>query len=135
LDLILQETTLNKNKKEMQNMPPTERARIKDWSPLTLADIEALLGVVINMGLHTMIDLTDYFSQAWVNKMPFFSDVFPRDEFLLVLKPTHERMTTSGKMQKATQGRPSNGPPEERLIGDPHFIERKKKGVCCLNCV
>jgi hypothetical protein len=66
--------------------PPTKRARITDRSPPTLADIKAMLGVVINMGLHPMSDITDYFSQAWVNKMPFFSDVFPRDdEFLLWL--------------------------------------------------
>jgi hypothetical protein len=43
--------------------------------------MKTLLGVVINMGVHTMSDITDYFSQAWVNKMPFFLDVFPRDEF------------------------------------------------------
>jgi hypothetical protein len=84
LGLILQENTLHGNKRKMQNMPPTKRARITDWSPPTLADIKALLGVVINIGLHPMSDITDYFSQAWVNKMPFFSEVFPRDEFLLL---------------------------------------------------
>jgi hypothetical protein len=57
--------------------------------PRTLADIKALLGVVINMGLHPMSDITDYFSQAWVNKMPFFSDVFPRNEFLLLFWNLH----------------------------------------------
>jgi hypothetical protein len=57
--------------------------------PRTLADIKALLGVVINMGLHPMSDITDYFSQAWVNKMPFFSDVFPRNEFLLFFWNLH----------------------------------------------
>jgi hypothetical protein len=77
LKLILEETTLNGNKKKIQSMPP-----ITDWWPPTLADIKALLGVVINMGLHPMSDIT--ISQAWVIKMPFFSDVFPRDEFLLL---------------------------------------------------
>jgi hypothetical protein len=48
----------------MQNMPPTKRAKITDWSPPTLADIKALLSVVINMGLHPVSDITDYFSQA-----------------------------------------------------------------------
>jgi hypothetical protein len=43
LDLILRETTLHGNKRKMQNMPPTKRARITDWSPPTLTDIKALL--------------------------------------------------------------------------------------------
>jgi hypothetical protein len=49
----------------------------------TAADIKTLLGVVINMGLRPMSDIKDYrnFSQAWVNKMPLFSDVFWKDEF------------------------------------------------------
>jgi hypothetical protein len=33
LDLILHETTLNENKKIMQNMLPAKRARITDWLP------------------------------------------------------------------------------------------------------
>jgi hypothetical protein len=100
-DLILQETTLNGNKNKMQNMPPTKRARITDWSPPTLADIRALLGVVINMGLHPMSDITDYFSQTWVNKMPFFSDVFPRDEFLLLFWNLHfAHAEGQGKLKK-----------------------------------
>jgi hypothetical protein len=49
----------------------------------TLGDIKALLGIV-NIGLHLMSVITDYFSQAWVNKVPFISDVFPRDVFLLL---------------------------------------------------
>jgi hypothetical protein len=87
LDLILQETILNGNKKKkiQHALPsPTKRTRITDWSPPTLVDIKALLGVVINMSPHPMSDITDRFSQAWVNKMSFFSDVFPRVKFLLL---------------------------------------------------
>jgi hypothetical protein len=54
LKLILQETTLNGNKRKMQSMPPTKIARITDWSPPTLLDIKAVLGIVINMVLHPM---------------------------------------------------------------------------------
>jgi hypothetical protein len=42
-------------------------------------------------------------------------------------------MTTSGRKQKTKRGRPCSGPPEERLNGEPHFIERKEKGsVACV---
>jgi hypothetical protein len=89
LKLNLQETTLNGNKNKMQSVAPTKRARITDWSPPTLGDITALLGVVINVGLHPVSDITDSFSQAWVNKIPFFSDVFPWDAFLLLFWKVH----------------------------------------------
>jgi hypothetical protein len=36
------------------------------------------------MGLHSVPDVIDHFSQAWMNKMPFLLDVFPRDEFYLL---------------------------------------------------
>jgi hypothetical protein len=46
-------------------------------------------------------DDTAYFSQAWVNKMPFFSDVFPRDEFLLLFWNLHfAHAEGQGKLKK-----------------------------------
>jgi hypothetical protein len=38
----------------------------------------------------------------------------------------HEKIPTSGGLQKAKQGIPSSGPPEEMLNGEPHFIERNE---------
>jgi hypothetical protein len=39
----------------------------------------------------------------------------------------HEKMHTSGGLQKAKQGIPSSGSPEEMLNGEPYFIERNEK--------
>jgi hypothetical protein len=53
----------------------------------------------------------------------------------LVESLVHERMSTSGRLHKAKRGRPCSGPPEERLNGEPHFIERKEKGSsACVVC-
>lgn len=86
LDLTLHETTLDLNKQgggeAIWAPPPIRKARITNWSPPFPADMKARLGAAINAGLHPMSDITDY-SQGWVDKTPFFSDVFPRDEFLL----------------------------------------------------
>jgi hypothetical protein len=69
--------------------------------PPTIADIKALLGIVINMGLHPTPDITDYFSEVWVNKMPLFSDVFSRDEFLLLFWNLHfAHAEGQGKLKK-----------------------------------
>jgi hypothetical protein len=81
--------TLNGIKKKMQNVLCTKRARTTNRFSPTLADIQAVLGVMIIMDLHTMSDITDYLSQAWMNKMPFSSDVFPSDEFLLLFRNLH----------------------------------------------
>lgn len=72
------------NKKIMQNVPPTKNSRITDWSSPTLTDIKTVLGVEVNLGLHSKFDFTSYFSQAWVNKIPSFSSVYATDKFLLL---------------------------------------------------
>jgi hypothetical protein len=41
------------------------------------------------MGLHPLTDITDYFSNAWVTRIPFFSDVFIKDKFLLLVWNLH----------------------------------------------
>jgi hypothetical protein len=47
----------------------------------------------------------------------------------------HERTYTSGRMNKAKQGRRCSGPLEETLNGKPHFTDRKGKGSSiCVVC-
>jgi hypothetical protein len=41
-----------------------------------MANIKPLLGDFMGLGLHPVHDITDYFSQARVNKMPIFLDTF-----------------------------------------------------------
>lgn len=59
------------------------------WKECTMTDMKAIIGTVINMGLHPLSDITDYFSKDWVASVPFFSDVFARDEFLLLFWNLH----------------------------------------------
>jgi hypothetical protein len=59
LVLILYKTILNGNKKKIQNMHPTKRTTITDWSPPTLAGIKAMLGVVTNMSPHPASNIND----------------------------------------------------------------------------
>jgi hypothetical protein len=47
----------------------------------------------------------------------------------------HERMTSSGRMQKAKIGIPSSGPHDERLYGGPYLTDRKeKRSVISVTC-
>jgi hypothetical protein len=56
----------------MQSMLPTKRRGITDWLHRTLGDIKALLDVVINMGVHPMSDITDYFSPSMCEQNAIF---------------------------------------------------------------
>ncbi len=86
IELIMNET----NKYAGTKPRPFKRySRMQYWSDCTSDDIKALLGVVINMGLNPRADITDYYSQDWTQKMPFFSDVFSRDKFLLLFWNLH----------------------------------------------
>lgn len=56
------------------------------WQPgkTSLVDIKVMLGTVINMRLHLLADISDYFSNSWMNRTALFSDGFSRGEFLLL---------------------------------------------------
>jgi hypothetical protein len=72
LNLALQVAIPNGNKKKMQSMLPTKRARITDRLPPTIADMKALLGIVKIMGLHPMSDITDPFlKHGWTKCLSF----------------------------------------------------------------
>lgn len=82
------ETNKFANKKK-NNPNNSESCRIKKWNDCDLVSIRAFLGVIVNMGLNPKSDITDYFSNMWVRRYPFFRDVFTRDEFLLLFWNLH----------------------------------------------
>lgn len=90
IELIVDETNKYARTK---SRPVKKYSRMQHWSDCTREDIKALLGVVINMGLNPRPDITDYYSQDWTQKMSFFSDVFPRDKFLLLFWNLHFAMS------------------------------------------
>lgn len=84
IEMICDETNLY-----AQSFPIQNQRKQKVWADTTTTEIKALLGVILNMGLHPLPDIKDYFSLSWVNKMPFFSDVFTRDRFLMLFWRLH----------------------------------------------
>lgn len=84
---ICTETNLYANAKKVENISP--KSRFHKWENITETELRAALGVVLNMGLHPLPDIKDYFSVKWVNRMPFFPDVFSRDRFLMIFWNLH----------------------------------------------
>ncbi|XP_058873937.1 piggyBac transposable element-derived protein 4-like isoform X2 [Acipenser ruthenus] len=59
------------------------------WKPVTLPEMKAFFGVVLNMGLNVKTDIKEYFSGEWPDRMPFFKDVFKRSRFLQIFWMLH----------------------------------------------
>lgn len=55
----------------------------------TDVDLKAFLGIIINMELIPLPDITTYHSSKWEDKIPFFGDVFAKDDFLNIFWSLH----------------------------------------------
>ena len=48
---------------------------------VSLEEIKAFIGIIINIGLHDVPDMKDFFSQQWEFYIPFFSYIMSRMRF------------------------------------------------------
>ena len=78
---IVQETNRYAREKIAKAQPLGKRSIWKTWKDTTLEEMKAMLGVVLNMGMHAKSDMKEYFSKKWTERMPFFVDVFSRERF------------------------------------------------------
>ena len=77
------------------------------WKDVTLSEMKAYLGVVMNMSMNDKPDVKMFFSRDWTQHMPFFLDVFSRRRFLQIhwmlhLKapePTTTAVTRGGRVK------------------------------------
>ena len=85
---ILQ-TTNDSATARLQNSPPRRRSLFRNWRNITLVEIKAFVGLIIQMGLAHLSDIKDYWSTHTTLKFPFFRSVFPRDRFLQIFWMLH----------------------------------------------
>ena len=55
-----------------------------NWQDVTVTEMKAYLGVILNMAINEKPDVKTYFSRSWIEFCPFFSDVFSRRRFLQI---------------------------------------------------
>ena len=65
------------------------KSRFATWQPVSVEEMWAFLGIILNMGLIEIPTLEGYWSTAWESEIPFFRRVMPRDRFLKVLWMLH----------------------------------------------
>lgn len=84
---ILTETNRYANEKIKRVLSP--KSTWHKWTDVTLTEMKAFLGMIINMGLVNLPDLKDYWSSEWVTQVKFFGDVMARDRFLQIFWMLH----------------------------------------------
>jgi hypothetical protein len=67
------------------------------WSDVSVPEMKALLGLIINMSLMPLPDIKDYWSSEWITQIKFFGDVMSRVRFLQIFWIMHVDNDTTNK--------------------------------------
>ena len=79
----------------LASVPPTRRSVFCNWRDITMVEIKAFIGLIIQMGLVQLSDIKDYWSTHTTLNLPFFRTIFARDRFLQIFWMLHVGETTS----------------------------------------
>ena len=60
----------------LRSEPPRRRSVFLNWTAITLTEMKAFVGVIIQMGLVQLSDIKDYWSTHITLNVPFFRSVF-----------------------------------------------------------
>ena len=83
LEQIVQET----NRYHMQEL--TKKASTVKWVNTTVEEVQALLGVILAMGLIKLLEIDDYWRRGSVYGMSWFPSIFRQDHFKQLLCYLH----------------------------------------------
>ena len=89
------DTTNRYARTRLGSMPPRRRSLFRRWRDITLPEMKAFIGIIINMGMVQLTDIKDYWSTHLTLNLPFFRTVFPRDRFLGIYWMLHVGETPS----------------------------------------
>jgi hypothetical protein len=97
------ETTNNYARVRLGSMPPTRRSVFRNWRDISMVEMRAFIGVIIQMGLAQLSDIKDYWSTHITLNFPFFRSVFSRDRFLQIFWMLHVGETPSASKRSKIQ--------------------------------
>ena len=102
LQYIIQ-TTNNYAADRLTSVPPRYRSVFRNWRNISLVEMRAFIGVIIQMGLVQLSDIKDYWSRRVTLNWPFFRNVFSRDRFLQIFLMLHVGETPSHNKRSKIQ--------------------------------
>jgi hypothetical protein len=71
------------------------------WCDVSVPEMKAFLGLIINMGLIPLPEIKDYCSSEWITQITFFAGVMSRVCFLQIFWVMHVRNDTTEKSNRA----------------------------------
>ena len=74
---------------------PSPRSLFRTWKDVTMQEVRAFIGVILQMGLVQLSDIKDYWSTHTTLNFPFFHSIFSRDRFLQIFRMLHVRDKSS----------------------------------------
>ena len=72
---ILQ-TTNSYARQHLSATPPSRKSNFRNWREITLTEIKAFTGLIIQIGMVQLTDIKDYWSTHSTLSFPFFKSVF-----------------------------------------------------------
>jgi hypothetical protein len=70
---------------------------------VSVPEMKAFLGLIINMVLMPLPDIKDYWSSEWITQIQFFGDVMSRIHFLQIFWMMHVGNDTTEKSNRTTK--------------------------------
>jgi len=69
--------------------PLTKYSMWHSWKDVSSEEMKAFFGVILNMALNLKAQLVDFFTEDWLDRTPFYKDVFSRLRFLQIFWMLH----------------------------------------------
>lgn len=73
----------------LASSPPSRKSLFRTWKDITMTELKAFIGIIIQMGLVKVTDIKDYWSTHVTLNFSFFRSVFSRDRFLQIFWMLH----------------------------------------------
>ena len=84
IDIVISCINSYAEKKMKQNTPLRRRSRFQNWKPVSKYHIYKFIAISLAMGMNKRPSLQDYFSTTDIFISPFYSELFSRDNFLIL---------------------------------------------------
>jgi hypothetical protein len=86
---IVTATNMYAAEKIQKVTPLTKYSVWHSWKDVSSEEMKAFFSVILNMALNLKAQLVDYFTEDWLDRTPFFKDVFSRLRFLHIFWMLH----------------------------------------------
>ena len=73
----------------MENPDKAANSYLKNWTDLTVNELQVFTGLVILMGIVHKPNINSYWPRDELYNTPFFSKVMPQDRFKVILRVLH----------------------------------------------